>query len=225
MLERPRFKPHLRVEVVPGEGAFVLFGGSQTLLRGKLYERVAPLIGGGRSADDVCDELDGQVSPAEVYYVITQLENKGYLCEQDHIVADQEAAWWWAQAVDPREAADRLAASAVSVQSCGVETGPFRTLLKTMGIRLEDGTGEVKLGVVLVDGYQRQELAEYNAESLRAGRTWLLGRPVGRQVWIGPLFRPGVTACWECLVERLRTNSALCDLPCGPERSVRRGRR
>src|ERR1700677_2772965 len=72
MLERPRFKPHLRVEVVPGEGAFVLFGGSQTLLRGSLYERVAPLIGGGRSADDVCDELRGQVSPAEVYYVITQ---------------------------------------------------------------------------------------------------------------------------------------------------------
>ena len=35
MLERPRFKPHLRVEVVPGEGAFVLAGGSQTLLKGK----------------------------------------------------------------------------------------------------------------------------------------------------------------------------------------------
>ena len=45
MLERPRFKPHLRVEVVPGEGAFVLSGGSQTLLRGRLYERVVPYLG------------------------------------------------------------------------------------------------------------------------------------------------------------------------------------
>ena len=51
------------------------------------------------------------------------------------------------------------------------------------------------------------ELAEYNAEALRDGRAWLLARPVGRQIWIGPLFRPGLTGCWECLAHRLRTNS------------------
>ena len=75
----------------------------------------------------------------------------------------------------------------------GVEARPFRALLETMGIRLDDGSGEARLGVVLVDGYQRAELAAYNAESLRDGRPWLLVRPVGRQIWIGPLFRPGVT--------------------------------
>jgi oxazoline/thiazoline synthase len=207
MLERPRFKPHLRVQVVAGEGAFVLSGDSQTLLKGRLYELVAPCIGGGRSADDVCDELEGQVSAAEVYYVITQLENKGYLCEQEQIVPDHQAAWWWAQAVDPRDAARRLAASPVSVRTYGVEAEPFRALLETMGIGLDDGPGEIGLGVVLVDSYQRTELAEYNANALRDGRAWLLGRPVGRQVWIGPLFRPGLTACWECLAQRLRTNA------------------
>ena len=31
-------------------------------------------------------------------------------------------------------------------------------------------------------------------ERLRDGRPWLLFRPVGRQIWVGPLFRPGVTA-------------------------------
>jgi oxazoline/thiazoline synthase len=206
MLERPRFKPHLRMQVVAGEGAFVLSGDGQTLLRGRLYEQVAPSIGGGRSADDVCDALEGHVSAAEVYYVITQLEKKGYLCEHDQGFPDHEAAWWWAQSVDPREAARRLAASPVNVRTFGVESGPFRALLETMGIRLEDGPGESGLGVVLVDNYQRTELAEYNAEALRHGRAWLLGRPVGRQVWIGPLFRPGVTACWECLAQRLRTN-------------------
>ena len=35
----------------------------------------------------------------------------------------------------------------------------------------------------------------------------MLFRPVGRQIWAGPLFRPGVTACWECLALRLRANS------------------
>jgi bacteriocin biosynthesis cyclodehydratase domain-containing protein len=207
MLERPRFKPHLRVEVVPGEGAFVLAGGSQTLLRGRLYERVAPQIGGGRSADEVCDVLEGQVSAAEVYYAIAQLEKKGFLCEQEQIVPDHEAAWWWSQEVDPREAVRRLAESPVNVRAHGVAAGPFRELLRTMGIPLEDGFGESRLGVVLVDGYQRAELAAYNADALRGGRAWLLARPVGRRIWIGPLFRPGFTACWECLAQRLRTNS------------------
>jgi oxazoline/thiazoline synthase len=209
MLEHPRFKPHMRVEVVAGEGAFVLSGSNQTLLRGRLYERVTPYIGDGRSADEVCDALEGRVSAAEVYYVIAQLEQQGYLCEQDQIVPDQQAAWWWGQSVDPREAARRLAASAVNVRTWGIEGRSFRALLDTMGIGLEDGSGEARLGVVLVDDYQRAELAEYNAEALRDGRAWLLARPVGRQVWIGPLFRPGTTACWECLAQRLRTNSPI----------------
>ena len=101
---RPRFKPHLRVEVIAGEGVFVISGSSQTLLRGQVYERVAPYVGGGRSADEACGETapQGQVSPAEVYFAITQLEKKGYLCEQEQIVPDHLAAWWWSQAVDPR---------------------------------------------------------------------------------------------------------------------------
>jgi oxazoline/thiazoline synthase len=206
MLERPRFKPHLRVEVVAGEGAFVLSGGAQTLLRGRLYELVVPNLGGDRSADDLCDVLEGKVSPAEVYYVITQLEQKGYLCEQESLLSDREAAWWWAQDVDPREAGRRLAASPVGVRNFGVEAGPFRALLETMGVCLDDASPEVKLDLVLVDGYQRAELAGYNAERLRDGRAWLLARPLGRQIWIGPLFRPGLTACWECLAQRLRTN-------------------
>ena len=43
--------------------------------------------------------------------------------------------------------------------------------------------------------------------ALHDGRPWLLFRPVGRQIWAGPLFRPGVTACWECLALRLRANA------------------
>ncbi|MGP0066542.1 MAG: TOMM precursor leader peptide-binding protein [Isosphaeraceae bacterium] len=220
MLDRPRFKPHLRVEVVPGEGAFVLSDGSQTLLRGRLYERVAPCIGGGRSVDDVCDELDGQITAAEVYYVIAQLEKKGYLCEQELIVPEHEAAWWWARGVDPRAAVRRLAESPVSIRAYGVESGPFVDLLRTIGVRREDESGGVGLGVVLVDGYQRAELAAYNAEALRNGRTWLLLRPVGRQIWIGPLFRPGLTACWECLAHRLRTNSPVATYLAGRNRHV-----
>ena len=53
----------------------------QALLRGRLYEVVVPSVD-GRPADELCDHLHEQVAPAEVYYVLGQLEQKGYLCEE-----------------------------------------------------------------------------------------------------------------------------------------------
>ena len=52
---------------------------------------------------------------------------------------------------------------------------------------------------------------------LRNGRTWLLLRPVGRQIWIGPLFRPGLTACWEAPGPSASDELAGRDLSRGPE--------
>src|SRR5579872_4137610 len=80
MLTRPKFKPHLRLATVPEEGVFVLCGATQTLLRGRLYEIVAPRID-GRSADEICELVAEQVSPAEVYFTLGQLESKGLLTE------------------------------------------------------------------------------------------------------------------------------------------------
>ena len=58
MIRHPQFKAHFHVEAVPGEGVFLLSEKSQAVLRGRLYEEVAPLIDGRRSADDIAGELD-----------------------------------------------------------------------------------------------------------------------------------------------------------------------
>jgi bacteriocin biosynthesis cyclodehydratase domain-containing protein len=202
MLNQPRFKPHYRVQVVPGEGVFVLSDARQSLLRGRLYEQVAPQVD-GRSIEDICDQLKEHISAAEVYYALAQLETRGYLCEKETSLPTGEAAWWSAQQVDPATAERRLAETPVTLQAFGVETAPFADLLRTLRVRIEaDGP----LGVVVADHYLHEHLQAYNAEALRSGRPWLLIRPLGRQLWIGPLFRPGVTGCWECLAQRLRAN-------------------
>ncbi len=202
MLKHPRFKPHLRVQVIPGEGAFVVSDARQALLRGRLYEVVVPSVD-GRPADDLCDHLQEQVAPAEVYFVLGQLEQKGFLCEEDVSVPPREAALWSAQEIDPPAAARRLAQTPIVVHGFGVETTELRELLQSLRVRVEE---EAALAVVLADTYLRSDLQEFNAEALRLGRSWLLVRPVGRQLWIGPLFRPGATGCWECLAQRLCAN-------------------
>jgi oxazoline/thiazoline synthase len=203
MLNRPRFRPHFHVEVVPGEGVFLLSDSRQTLLRGRLYELVAPWLD-GRTADDLCDRLRDRAPPAEVYYALARLERKGYLCEEEAALPAGQAALWSSQQVAPAAAARRLAEGPVALRALGVEVGPFLDLLRSLHVRV---AGEGPPDVVLTDSYLRGELEACNAAALRGGRPWLLVKPSGRQVWVGPLFRPGQTGCWECLAQRLRANS------------------
>jgi ribosomal protein S12 methylthiotransferase accessory factor len=203
MLKRPRFRPHLYVEVMPGEGILLLSDARHSLLRGRLYELVAPCLD-GRTADDVCVHLRSEAPPAEVYRALIQLERKGYLCEAEETLPAGQAALWSSQQVAPATAARRLAERTVVVQAFGVEAAPFVELLRSLHVRV---AGAGPPDIVLADSPWRGELRECNAAALRSGQAWLLVKPTGRQVWVGPLFRPGQTGCWECLAQRLRANS------------------
>jgi ribosomal protein S12 methylthiotransferase accessory factor len=203
MLKRPRFRPHLHVEVVPGEGVFLLSDSKHSLLRGRLYELVTPRLDGS-SADEVCEGLRGEATPAEVYYALTRLERKGYLCEEEGALPAAEAALWSSLDVAPAVAARRLRERPVVVGAFGIDAGPFLELLGSVHVRVGGGGPP---DVVLTDSPLRGELRDCNEAALRGGRPWLLVKPAGRQVWVGPLFRPGVTGCWECLAGRLRANS------------------
>jgi ribosomal protein S12 methylthiotransferase accessory factor len=222
MLRRPRFQPHLQVETIPGEGVFLISEVKQTVLQGRLYELVVPLLD-GRSTAEVCERLRGQIPPAQVYYTLTQLEQKGYLTESEPPRAEDDApvrcppsetAWWTIQEIDPAAAARRLAEVAVAVRTVGdLDAEPFRALLRSLHVRLIDRDqhpkGPAQLEVVVTDGYLRDELEACNQEAARTGRPWLLVKPVGCQIWLGPLFRPGQTGCWVCLAKRLRANSPM----------------
>src|SRR5262249_15372284 len=168
MLSRPRFRPHFHVEIVPGEGVVLLSDTRHSLLRGLLYELVVPWLD-GRTADDVCARLRAEASPAEVYYALTQLERKDYLCEEEPALSAGQAALWSSQQVAPRTAVQRLAERPVVVGAFGVEAGPFRELLQSLHVRLAD---EGPPDVVLTDGALRGELQDCNAAALRDGRPW-----------------------------------------------------
>jgi ribosomal protein S12 methylthiotransferase accessory factor len=204
MLRRPQFKPHLRVEVVPGEGVFLLSELTQTVLQGSLYAQVAPHLD-GRPTAQIVDGLRGQVAPAEVFYTLAQLEQKGCLTESQDGARSEQAAYWSEQQIDPAAAAGRLAQAAVAVWASGdVDIAPFRTLLQALGVCLGGG---VRLTVVAAASYLHEDLRAFNALALSDGRPWLLVKPIGRQVWVGPLLLAGKTACWACLAERMRANA------------------
>jgi oxazoline/thiazoline synthase len=203
MLHHPRLQPHLHAAVVPDAGVFVLSELQQIMLQGRLYELVVPLVD-GRPIEDICSQLRGEISAAQVFYTVNKLEQKGFLYEDGVAKGSDSLAIWSLQGVEPRAAASRFVETTVSLKAIHVEAAPLRSLLEEMQIRLKD---DGDLTVVLTDHYLRGELQNCNTEALRTGRPWLLIKPVGSWIWIGPLFRPGRTACWECLAIRMRANS------------------
>ena len=205
MLHRPRFKPHLRVEVVPGEGVFLISEQEQSVLQGRLYELVASCLDGG-PAEDLCGRLRDQASAAEIYYTVDRLEQKGYLAEGgDAPCRREKRPSGRSRESIPRRRRDgwlrRRSRSASSATWTPGRSGSC-CIRCTSAWRARGADG----------GAHRRLLAEaiwkrHNQEALAAGRPWLLAKPVGAQVWLGPLFVPGKTGCWECLAERLRANS------------------
>ncbi|HEY2573905.1 MAG TPA: TOMM precursor leader peptide-binding protein, partial [Verrucomicrobiaceae bacterium] len=209
MIKRPVFKAHLHVELIPGEGVLILSEYFTKALRGDAYEKIIPLIDGRHEAGEIVDALESQVNAAEVYYALRVMENQGYLTEADPSIPAAVAAFWHAQGIEPATALDALRDKKVAVIAIGgLDVAPMEAALEAMKIQCGD-QADANLCVVLTDDYLRPELVKFNEVALREKRPWLLVRPTGPEVWLGPLFRPDETACWQCLRLRLDRNRAV----------------
>jgi ribosomal protein S12 methylthiotransferase accessory factor len=198
-----RFTPGARAVTLIGRGVYVFRERSTIRLRGEIYERVAPLLDGTRTRDEVARAL-GTTDAAEVYYAIQQLIDRGYVCHADAAMPERAAGFWTALGVDAATAAARFADTRVAINAVGagaVDVGTLTSALAAHGIRVDEAAA---LRVVVTDDYLQPELADINRRAQQSGRPWLLCKPAGSVVWIGPLFRPGHSACWECLAQRLR---------------------
>lgn len=200
MMEKPVFKPHIRAEAVAGEGVFLLTERGHRVLKGRLFELVAPLINGQRDTEELVEALRQEASAAEVYYVLELLEKHGCLMESRERGSPAMTLFWTAQDLDPDAAQSRLQQMKVSVASRGrVPVEQFLAVLESMEIQTgADGD----LGLVLADDYLSPGLEACNREALEKERPWMLLKPVGQEIFIGPIFIPGKTGCWRCLRDR-----------------------
>lgn len=198
----PRIDARWLPLVVGGEGGFVLADNDHKLLEGILFERVLPQIDGRTRAADIARRLEGEFSDAEVRYALKLLEQRGLLAEAEGAAepGPDDALWSMLGIAEP-DPVRRPGAPTVSLRSIGdVSIERLRTALAAAGVREEDGG----LTVIVTDNLLRVELAAINRAALAQTAPWLLVRPEGRYVSVGPLFVPGRTGCWECLAARVR---------------------
>jgi bacteriocin biosynthesis cyclodehydratase domain-containing protein len=200
MIRVPQLKRHLHAEAM-ADRVLLIAEGRYFALSGKRYARVLSRIDGVRSADQIVDELQGELEPAEVYATILLLERSGHIEEASNHIPHGTAAFWNALGAATELASDKLRNTRVGVEAFGRWTADdFRAP------SLNVVQGEADVMVALTDDFLQPGLEEMNARMLATAKPWLLVKPNGVFPWIGPLFRPGHTGCWECLADRLRLN-------------------
>jgi bacteriocin biosynthesis cyclodehydratase domain-containing protein len=190
---------------MPPHELFLLDEYRQVLLEGEIYIRLVPLLDGRRSLTDLSRELSPQFALHEVLLALGRLEKRDALVEGPAAWEEPEAAWF--DSLREAQPADRPGAARVTVQALGaIPAAPMLEGLAANGLEVGEA-GDVL--VVLTDDYMRAELADINRDALERQRPFMIVRPVGTKVWIGPVFVPGVTGCWQCLAQRLGANRQL----------------
>lgn len=205
MLAKPVFKHHFHVEIAKNEDVVYLLSEKQHYyLKGYLYCMMADLLDGNHTVEDIVNRLEVFYPRDRIEAALAHLEKEGYIADAEVPVAPGEAAFWHMQDVDPTSAGTRLASARVAVSTLGgVSSDPFMSHLESLGIRAGQ---EGDFVVVLTDDYLQPGLGDINRERIGVGKPWLLAKPVGAAIWVGPLFVPGDTGCWQCLAHRLKSN-------------------
>lgn len=212
-----RLRHDLDLRVAEDDTVFLVSERTVTSLTGKLAVAVAARLDGTRTPNEIVSELAGDYPAERVRSVLDQLVASGHaVIESSHCdrVLAGDAGLYEMGGVASAVAGDRLAAATVAVRAIGdVEGIDVAGHLRAGGVgtvvRLTDpaeAVPGVTLLVVLTEDYLRSELDYINRVALMTATPWLLARPVGSIVWLGPLFRPGVTGCWSCLAHRISAN-------------------
>ncbi|KAF3884120.1 MULTISPECIES: TOMM precursor leader peptide-binding protein [Nostocales] len=200
---KPKFKDHFHVELSPPKNVYLLSEKGHFVLTGRLYYLLAPLLNGCYTVEEMNKHLQGQASVDEILFGLEQLEKKGYITNASS-TPPPEAAFWNLLNRDADLTAQRFQQVKIAIATFGnVTAEPLKAILESLNIPVSD-SGE--LTAVLTDDYLQPGLGTFNREALQSQRPWLLLKPVGGTIWIGPVFRPGYTGCWECLAQRLRLN-------------------
>ena len=212
MLNKPVFKPHFHVETIEPSNVYLLSEHERHLLSGRLYTLLAPLLDGQHDVDAIAQQLASEVSIFGVYGALTRLESQGYLAEAEPSLPPYQAAFWSALDVDATTVLNKLKNARVSVISFGqIKTTEFIAALKSLKINVEENAEptETDLTIVLTDDYLQAGLDKFNRLAIERQKPWLLVKPVGTVIWLGPIFVPAQTGCWECLAQRLRGSRAV----------------
>lgn len=201
----PKFKDHIHPIVVEDDKLILSSEFGQQLLTGKSLIQVAKYLDGVKSVDDIIQHLDGVVDSQQVLYVLSLLKEKKYIFETKHKLSVSESAFWSSLGVEQSVVQRNKEQARVRVYTYGTaESSNFIRQMDRGGLPV---VGEAEnLAVILTDDYLQEGVLEKARDLWYQNIPFLICKPNGIEIWLGPIFRPGKTACFDCLIQRLIAN-------------------
>ena len=200
-----RFAPNFTVYVLPTGVVSLYSEDRKFFLHGELYCALAPAIAAGRSVHELVRELGQYFPPDKIYEALQRLCDRRFVIPTSRSSEGIRAAYWASLGLSPETAERNLKNVRVRIHSVDVQgVEKLTAALHEVGVRLTKRSAD--LTVTLVNDYLEEGLAELNRQHLSDRTSWLLVQPSGVFPLVGPVFRPGKSACWSCLAERMRRN-------------------
>jgi oxazoline/thiazoline synthase len=202
----PRFAPNFTVYVLPPDVVCLYSEDRKFFLHGELYCALASAIGDGASSfRALVRGLERRFPSDQIHEALRRLIERRYVLPGSRSSDDTVAAYWATLGMSPEAARKtlrdcRLRVHAIDVQGA-TELG---AALGALGARVAKRSPD--LTVTLVGDYLDARLAEVNRQHLSDRTPWVLVQPSGIFPLLGPVFRPGESACWVCLTARMRRN-------------------
>ncbi|MGW6932588.1 TOMM precursor leader peptide-binding protein [Lentzea sp. NPDC054927] len=207
--QRIGFKRHLRPQIVRGEAVYLFGESGVTAIQGSHVETLALLLDGTRDLAGLLRDAAEDLTVDQVERMLARLAAAGLIgsrgTEDGSAGIEASLAYWDAAGLDPTDAVAATTTSLVSVVAIGdLDRDALAEALHRNGLTVTSGSGD--LTVVACADYLAPELRDIDASHRAAGTPWLLVKPVGAQVCVGPFITPGDGPCWRCLATRLSAN-------------------
>jgi oxazoline/thiazoline synthase len=202
----PRFAPNFTVYVLPPDVVCLYSEDRKFLLHGELYCALASAIGKGeKSFRELVRDLEKDFPSDKIHEALKRLVERRYVLPASSASNGVAAAYWASLGLSPETAQQNLQQWRVRIQSIDVQgETEFGAALGGLGVRVVKRSPN--LTVTLVNDYLDGRLAELNQQHLSDRTPWVLVQPSGIFPLVGPVFRPGQSACWMCLAERMKRN-------------------
>jgi ribosomal protein S12 methylthiotransferase accessory factor len=202
-----RFAPNFTAYVLP-PGVVCLYSENRKFfLHGELYCAVATAIGqNGKSAPEIVRRLSKNFPTDKIEEAIRRLLERRYVVAGTSNAFDGAVAGYWASLGLPLDVAEQnLRDCPVRVEAIDVKGAKeLAGALSKLGVQIAKRSP--KLTITLVNDYLDRRLAEMNQERVKDKTPWLLVQPSGVFPLVGPVFKPGESACWNCLFDRMIRN-------------------
>lgn len=207
---RLELRRHLRAEIVPGDGTYLIAENATTRLSDPRLAVLVPLLDGTRDLDSICREIAGRLSVVEVGQLVGKLIKAGFArqVQDGAATAVDTSSFWDLAGLDGSTVQARLARSWVPVvATAGTSTMEAMAALGTAGLRpTTRADADAQLVVVLTTDYLAPELSELVATLTRSGQRWLPARLDRAEIWLGPIVGADGGACWTCVSRCLQAN-------------------